>query len=170
MSLPLKTANKDEKKAEEIPNNIPVMNLYSLWKINDTPTITIIPNTISYQISWRLNIKGSINDVKKAPLENMAKAIETLDWSIDSKKVTQCRAIIMPPKQNFNRAIKDTFKWVPRNFKYKNIKTKAINILNHTNVIDSKEINFPKIAVNPAIKTRKWRWIRCLNLALSIVQ
>ena len=43
---------------------------------------------------------GSIKDAKNAPVENIAKAIEILETLMDAKKVIQCKAIIIPAKEN----------------------------------------------------------------------
>ena len=43
---------------------------------------------------------------------------------------------------------------------YPKIKTTAKDILHHTNGKASKEINFPKMAVKPQIKTVKWSIIK----------
>ena len=40
-------------------------------------------------------------EAKKAPVENIASAIETLDILIEPKKVIQCKAIIIPANTNF---------------------------------------------------------------------
>ena len=64
--------------------------------IINTPITTRIPNIISYQITSRLKIIGSIKDAKKAPVENMESAIETLATFIDAKNVIQCNAIMTP--------------------------------------------------------------------------
>lgn len=39
---------------------------------------------------------GSIIDAKKAPVENIAKAMDMLAASMAAKKVIQCKAIIIP--------------------------------------------------------------------------
>ena len=80
-----------------------------------------------------------------------------LDCSIASKNVIQCKAIIIPGKENFNKVLKSILILVLLVIKYISVKTLAISILCQTNDIDDTDINSPKIAVNPAIKTRKWR-------------
>ena len=46
-NLPFRTANRVENNADDIPKIIPNMYLNSVWVINITPKITIIPNNIS---------------------------------------------------------------------------------------------------------------------------
>ncbi len=79
INFPLITANNVENKAEEIPRSIPFKYLISLCVIKNTPKTTLNLNKISYQSTFRLKIIGSINDAKKAPVENIAKVMETLD-------------------------------------------------------------------------------------------
>ena len=117
--------------------------------------MTIIPNKISYQIIPRLYIKGSNNEAKKAPHENIANVIDILDSSIAPKKVIQCNAIIIPEINSFNNKLLETLMFFLKIKTYKNKTIKAIVILNHTNSIESTEINEPSIAVKPKIKTIK---------------
>ena len=145
----------DMKKAEEIPSKMPFKYFNSVLVINQTPKTTIAPNSISYQIILLLKNRGSINEVKKAPVENIANAIDMLDCSIDSKKVIQCKAIIVPAIKNLKMVLKSTTKLMRLNLKQISIIIAAINILNQTIGIEPIVINSPKIAVNPAIKTRK---------------
>ena len=98
---------------------------------------------------------GSIKDAKNAPVENIAKAIEILETLMDAKKVIQCKAIIIPAKENWNKVFGDTDKFMPFNFIKTNIKRPAITILYQTSGMASSEINSPKIAVNPATNTKK---------------
>ena len=100
---------------------------------------------------------GSMRDVKKAPVENMAKVIEILETLIAVKNVIQCKAMTMPAKKNFRMVLKGSRSEIFLILINTNIKTPAISMRYHTKGMASKEINSPKIAVNPAIKTRKCR-------------
>ena len=100
-NLPLSTANNDDKKAEVMPRTIPVRYSISLWVIMKIPTITKTPKTISYQIILRLKMMGSIMEAKKAPVENMANAMEILAALIAPKNVIQCSAMIIPAINKF---------------------------------------------------------------------
>ena len=73
------------------------------FKIINTPQITKNPKIISTGLTFLLKKIGSIKEAKKAPVENIAKVIEIFDCSIASKKVIQCRAIITPAIENFNK-------------------------------------------------------------------
>lgn len=53
-NFPFNTANNDDRNAEETPKMIPLMYLYSVLMMIETPIITMIPNIISYQIIFRL--------------------------------------------------------------------------------------------------------------------
>ena len=98
---------------------------------------------------------GSTREAKKAPVENMANAIEILACLMDSKKVIQCNAMKMPAIENFKMTTGLCLKFVLVAFTNKNINTTAITILNQTNGTEPMVISSPKIAVKPAIKTRK---------------
>ena len=100
---------------------------------------------------------GSINEAKKAPVENMAKAIEILAAFMEAKKVIQCKAIMMPANENRNNIFGDTDKLMSLIFIKININIPAMTIRYQTSGMASIEINSPKIAVNPAINTKKWR-------------
>ncbi len=154
-NFPFNTAKKLEKMAHEIPNKIPLRYRISLCVIRNTPMTTRMPNTISYQTIRLLKIKGSTKEAKKAPVENMAKVMETFDWFIASKKVIQCRAMMIPAKRNLIFVLKSISIFGFTILMYKNISAAAISILNQTKGIDPIEISSPKIAVNPAMKTKK---------------
>ena len=96
-----------------------------------------------------------MKEAKKAPEENIAKAMETLAWLIASKNVIQCNAIKTPAPENCKNVFLSIFKLSLISFTYKNIKTPAIAILYHTKANEPMVISSPKIAVNPAIKTKK---------------
>ena len=102
---------------------------------------------------------GSIKDAKKAPVENIAKAIEILATLMEAKNVIQCSAIIIPPRENLIKVFGETDKFIPFIFIKTNIKTPAITIRYQTSGMASSAINSPKIAVNPARNTKKCRWI-----------
>ena len=65
--------------------------------------MTIRPNKISIGLIFLLKKKGSINDVKKAPVLIVTRATETLETLIALKKVIQWSAIKIPDKKNFNK-------------------------------------------------------------------
>lgn len=94
-----------------------------------------------------------MKDAKNAPVENMISVMDTLDSSIAPKKVIQCKATIIPATENFAKVFKEILSLILENFIKPNIKTPAINIRNQTNGIAVMVISFPKIAVNPAMKT-----------------
>lgn len=98
---------------------------------------------------------GSIIDAKKAPVENIAKAMDMLAASMAAKKVIQCKAIIIPAIDSLMRDLKSIDNFIPLTFINNNIKAAAINIRNHTNGIAEIEISLPKIAVKPAINTKR---------------
>jgi len=98
---------------------------------------------------------GSIKEAKNAPVENMAKAIEILAWFIDSKKVIQCKAMMIPATENLAIVGIFTFKLIFENLMNANIKTVAMIMRYQTSGIEPILINSPRIAVNPAIKTKK---------------
>ena len=102
-----------------------------------------------------LKNRGSKREAKKAPVDIIAKVIETLDTFIAEKKVTQCKAIINPTKQNFKRLIKVIFKGAFLTTINNKTKKDPNNILYQTKEIALIEINAPKIAVKPQINTIK---------------
>jgi len=117
--------------------------------------IIAIPKKISYQIILLLKNIGSITEAKKAPVENIERAIEIFACLMDPKKVIQCRAIKIPAMENRANVLRLTLIFIPLNLINNNIKTPAIPILYHTRGTAFIEIRSPKIAVKPAIKTRK---------------
>jgi hypothetical protein len=100
---------------------------------------------------------GSIKDVKKAPVENMARVIEILETLIAAKNVIQCKAMTMPAKKNFRMVLKETISEIFLILIKPNINRLAISMRYQTRGMASNEISSPRIAVNPAIKTRKCR-------------
>ena len=79
---------------------MPKIYLDSKLKMKYNPATTINPNKISINLIFRLKKKGSIKEVKKAPVLIVTKAIETLDTFIALKKKIQCSAIIIPVHKN----------------------------------------------------------------------
>lgn len=154
INFPLITAKSDDKKAEVMPNKIPLMYLNSLRVINNKPITTKTPNTISYIFIFLLKSTGSIKEAKKAPDENVASVMEILDWLMASKKVIQCKAIITPARANFKITFLGSRIAVLVMATNKNINSTAINILNQTNGMDPIDIKSPKMAVKPAINTK----------------
>ena len=117
--------------------------------------MTIAPKKISINLILLLKKNGSINDVKNAPVLIVTNATETLDTLIALKKVIQCNAIMIPESKNFSIAFLSILNFFFRMIKYIAINIEANNILYHTNGIASIEMSFPKIAVNPQMKTMK---------------
>ena len=87
----------------------------------------------------------------------MDNVIETLETLIAWKKKTQCMDIINPQNNNLKSIFFDTKIFFPKKNNKKNKQTEAINILYHTSLTAPIEIREPKIAVNPKIKTIKWK-------------
>ncbi len=98
---------------------------------------------------------GSINDAKKAPVENMASVMDTFDTSIAPKNVIQCKAMMMPAIESLSKDLGLMLILTFATLTYTNIKIEAMTILNHTKGMAVMVISSPKIAVNPAIKTKK---------------
>lgn len=149
------TAKRVANKAENTPKIMPLIYSNSAWVMMYTPNIMISPNKISYQIIFLLKNKGSIRAAKKAPVENMDKAIEILACFMDAKKVIQCRAIKIPAIENLAKVLGVTTRFMLFNLINMNIKRPAITILNQTSGTALIEISSPRMAVNPAIKTKK---------------
>ena len=110
---------------------------------------TNMPKNNSSLLTRRLKNKGSINEVKNAPVLIIIKATETFDDLIAKKKVTQCNAMVIPPRINFINNLFD----ILNDFLLINInsikKTVAMSIRYQTRGIASILINAPKTAVNP---------------------
>ena len=98
---------------------------------------------------------ASIKEAKKVPVENIANAIDIFACLIDSKNVIQCKAIIIPAIENLIKVLKSIVILTFLSFIKSNIKTEAITILYQTKGTALIDISSPKIAVNPAINTRK---------------
>ena len=99
-NFPLRTANSVENKADDIPKSIPNRNFNSVCMIRKIPIVTIKPKKSSYIMIFLLYKIGSMSEAKKAPVENIAKAMEILEAFMDAKKVIQCKAITIPAKEN----------------------------------------------------------------------
>ena len=119
------------------------------------PEKTIHPKKTSYQTTFFRLMRGSKIDTKKAPEDKQAKVTEILATFIALKKVNQCKAIINPASKKHKNNLKGTLSVIFFTSKYNKTKIKANNILNQTKGKASKEINAPKIAVKPQIKTIK---------------
>jgi len=102
-----------------------------------------------------LKSTGSIKDVKNAAVENIARVTDIFDCSIASKKVIQCKDINSPKKEYFINKFKFILKLLLLISIYIPNKTQPINILCQTITSDEFVISSPKIAVKPAIKTKK---------------
>lgn len=96
-----------------------------------------------------------MNEAKNAPVENIASVIEMLEALIAAKKVIQCKAMIIPAIENLIIAFSGTLSVVFFSLINMNINTPAMVILYQTKGIASNDISSPKIAVNPAISTKK---------------
>ena len=96
-----------------------------------------------------------MNEVKNAAVENIARVTEIFDTSIASKKVIQCKEINNPKKEYFKNNLKSILKLLLEASMYSPSKTDPINIRCQTITSDVFIISSPKIAVNPAIKTKK---------------
>ncbi|GAB1858070.1 hypothetical protein MHTCC0001_29070 [Flavobacteriaceae bacterium MHTCC 0001] len=94
-------------------------------------------------------------EAKNAPVENIANAIDTLAASIAAKNVIQCKAIKIPAIVYFIRYLGFIFRCILLNLMYNSIKIDAIVILNQTNGTAFIEISSPKIAVKPAMNTKR---------------
>ena len=95
-SFALIIANVAERKADTSAKTIPSTYWVSTLKISAKPPTTSNPNTISYPTIFFLLTIGSINEVKKAPVDRHAKVTETLETLIALKNVNQCKAITVP--------------------------------------------------------------------------
>ena len=107
--IPLNIENKAPKKEANKASSIPNKYSDSTLKIIYNPIITINPKITSYLIIFLLKKIGSKNEAKKAPVDIIAKVIETLETLIALKNANQCKAIINPTKANFIRDGKEIF-------------------------------------------------------------
>lgn len=98
---------------------------------------------------------GSSIEVKKAPVDNNARVIETLDTLIAPKNVSQWSAIIIPAIIRRNILFGATFKFLFFHQIQKNIKPLARSMRYQTRGIASRVMSAPRTAVNPQIKTIK---------------
>src|SRR6267378_1699229 len=96
-------------------------------------------------------------EVKRVPDEKQARATETLETLMASKKKIQCRAMSIPTLKNCHQVFCDIFKSVRLIFNSIKIPAVAISILYHASDIAGREMSFPKIPVNPRMKTMKCR-------------
>jgi hypothetical protein len=91
----------------------------------------------------------------KAPNDKIESVIDTLDTLIALKKNTQCNEIITPQKNSFKTKDLEIFNFLFKKGAKISKHIDPINILYHTNWIESIEIKDPNIAVKPKIKTIK---------------
>ena len=96
-----------------------------------------------------------MSEAKKAPVENIAKAMDILEALMDAKKVIQCKAMIIPAIENLTKVLNGTLSDLFFSLIKRNINIPAMVIRNQTKGIASIEISSPKIAVNPAMNTSK---------------
>jgi len=85
----------------------------------------------------------------------MANVMDMFDTFMAAKNVIQCNAITIPARKNLIRYFFGTRRFIFFSFKYMSINTPAMVILYHTKDIASRVMSSPKIAVNPAINTKK---------------
>ena len=97
------------------------------------------------------------NEVKKAPVDIIANVTETFDTLMAPKKVSQCTAMINPAIKKPNNTFFGNLIFFLAMAIYKRTKTLANPMRYQTKGIASSEINAPITAVNPQIKTIKWR-------------
>ena len=76
------------------------MYFVSKLKIMYKPPTTIAPKRISISRIRLLKKKGSIKEVKNAPVLMVTNATDTLDTLIALKNMIQCRAMIIPEIKN----------------------------------------------------------------------
>lgn len=95
---------------------------------------------------------------KKAPNEKTDKVMETLEIWMALKKNIQWTAIKNPTKTNLKNSFGGTTNDFFLNKIKKNKKAPAKSILYQTKASALMDINAPNIAVNPQIKTIKWRF------------
>ena len=94
-------------------------------------------------------------EVKNAPVDKQANVIDILETLIALKKVIQCKAIIKPEINNKTISFLDNLKLVFLYKMYPKISKTANDMRHQTKGIASKEIFFPKMAVNPQMNTIK---------------
>ena len=97
---PFKTENKADKNDEIRAYIIPKVYWDSKLKIIYKPITTNKPKRISTGFILLLKKRGSIKEVKKAPVLIITNATETLETLIALKKVIQCNAMMIPDKKN----------------------------------------------------------------------
>lgn len=72
--------------------------------------MTSAPKKISMTLIFLLKKKGSMKEVKNAPVLMVTRATEILEILIALKKVIQCRAMRTPEKMNFSTDFRSTKK------------------------------------------------------------
>ena len=115
------------------------------------------PKNTSYQSIFLLKNKGSSKAAKNAPIENIAKVMETLETFMALKKVIQWMAISTPTKVSWTIAFVGNTKDLFLTIKKISKNTLANPMRYQTKEVSPMEISSPKTAVNPQIKTIKWR-------------
>ena len=85
----------------------------------------------------------------------MDKVIETFNDLMALKKNTQCNEIKIPQNNNLKKRDFEIINFFFNNGNIINRHITAINILYQTKLNELIEINEPRIAVNPKIKTMK---------------
>src|SRR5690606_34750853 len=101
---------------------------------------------------------GSKREAKKAPVDSTANVTDTFEALMAPKKVSQCKAIIIPARAYPDKVFSENLSFSRFNFRKAKIIAVASNIRYQTSGMASKVINLPKMAVKPHIKTMRWRW------------
>ena len=142
--------NTDAPKEYNKPK--PKFPARSKGKANRIPMTVINPKSTSFLSMGLFNKNGSNRAVKKAEELNPNNETVTFDTLAASKKHSQCKATKAPTPQTFHR-FRGFDKWACKNFPITHNPIQAKPILHQTNCSDGKSINFPKMAVNPQMKT-----------------
>ena len=144
-------------KAPITPKITPVIySNFTAFTIKYIPGIINKPSAISAILNFDFVIIGSKIEVKKVVVEKVIRAIETLEYLIEPKKQTQWMATKKPINIRCLINLVSTFLIAVRIVFIKNKKLSEVkNIRHQTKGNSFKEINFPKIPVNPNRKTVK---------------
>lgn len=94
-------------------------------------------------------------EVKNAPVESIARVMETLETFIAPKKVSQWAAITRPAIIRITSCLLLTTRFLFFHLIYIRMKILARSILYQTSGTASKEISAPSTAVKPQMKTIK---------------
>src|SRR5690554_4434210 len=98
MNTPLRTVNRDEKKAETNATTIPIVYSVSKLKIRNNPATTMTPNTNSKGSMRRWKNSGSSKAVYREDAERQARVTDTVEILMAWKNSIQWAAMISPTK------------------------------------------------------------------------